>query len=603
MIEPSTRSTLTDALIPPVGYTFDTGIATTYSLDLGTLMTLPLQLAWLATGEDVQAQSDPIRLLEGLRRVAKRLTVFADRGRIQIPRAPHALMGLMEEMICEVQAPHQGAFHPKCWVLRFIADGSTGEPSLLRMLILSRNLTEDRSWDLNLLLEGRPGRVKSKANREIAEFVIALPGWVSKGKVISAARHALIESLAADMQRCVWELPGEFEEVAFHVLGVGRRPRSFGIGTSDEAVVVSPFVSDEGLQSLVGESSHRVALVSRAEELDLLLQSTLDLFGRVDILSDDADAESEEEVSANSCRGLHAKAIVLRRGWRTHLYVGSANCTNAAILAGKNVEVVAELIGRHTRVGRPEDWVSEKGMGPLLIPYVRGDASPSLKQKLLEERLEQCRQAIVNADLSLECVREEAAYRLCLTGVECLEVGDARIWIWPLTVPSDRQVGLVDAGIEHLDLGLYASQDVTSLTGFRVRLDGAELCFGLELPLSNPPLDREAGVLALILRNRAGFLRYLALLLGEPDDLPFPPNEKGGEGAWFGLAASPDECPPLFEMLVKAFSRSPEKLNYVASAVERLETAQTESGEVLIPPDFLRMWRTFEVAMKLGARR
>lgn len=172
MIQPKDRSTLTEALIPPAGYTFDAGIATTYSLDLSTLMALPLQLAWLATSEDVEELSDPIRLLEGLRRTAKRLSVFSDRGRMHVPRLPHALMGLMEEMIHEVSARHGGAFHPKLWVLRFLPDDPR-KVSCIRLLILSRNLTDDRSWDLSLCLEGKPkGGVTRRIGRLPALSVV-----------------------------------------------------------------------------------------------------------------------------------------------------------------------------------------------------------------------------------------------------------------------------------------------------------------------------------------------------------------------------------------------------------------------------------------------
>jgi hypothetical protein len=600
MIQPGARSTLTEALIPPVGYTFDAGVATTYSLDLGTLMTLPLQLAWLAASDDAEAQSDPIRLLEGLRRVAKRLTVFADRGRIQIPRVPHALMGLLEEMIYEVQAPHEGAFHPKCWVLRFVADDLRREPCI-RLLILSRNLTDDRSWDLNLLLEGRPMGGMQKSNREIAAFVRGLFGWSSKN--IPSTRQQLVDSLGDDLHRCEWELPGGFEEVQFHVLGAGPKPRSFDFASCDEAVIISPFVTDGAIRAVVGNAPSRIALVSRIDQLALLEEGTRKLFDRVEVLNDEADWGREEEVSNDACRGLHAKAFIMRRGWWTHLYVGSANCTNAALVAGKNVEVMAELVGRHSRVGNPGDWVTEKGIGSLLLPYGPIDTQSILERKRVEDALERCRQAVVRADMTLDCRREETGYRLKLFGVDRLSNIEAAVWAWPLTVAEERRVAIDKSNEVQCDLGIYASQDITSLTGFHLQLDGGDLSFGLELPLPNPPVDREAGVLALILRNRAGFLRYLSLLLGEPDDLSPPPRGNEGSDGWFGNSAKGDEGPPIFELLVKAFSRNPEKLAFVASAVKRLEKVEAEAGLLLIPPDFLKMWRTFEEARRLGARR
>ena len=272
MISPKERSTLTEAMVPPAGYTFDTGLATTYSLDLGSLVSLPLQLAWLATSEDADAQRDPIRLLEGLRRTASRLNVFVDRGRLRAPRMPHALMGLMEEMIHEVDARHGGIFHPKVWILRFLPDDPRRE-RLVRLLILSRNLTDDRSWDLNLCLEGRPKGGIRASNREISAFVRALPQL--SGKALSAFRQGDIDTLADEVHRCEWELPGQFEDVVFHILGMGKKPRKFEYPRSQEAVVITPFTSDAAIRSIIDSCKRPLALVSRTEELALLRERTV----------------------------------------------------------------------------------------------------------------------------------------------------------------------------------------------------------------------------------------------------------------------------------------------------------------------------------------
>lgn len=598
MIQPKERSTLTEAMTPPAGFTFDAGIATTYSLDIGTLMALPLQLAWLATSDDVSAQKDPIRLLEGLRRTAKRLSVFSDRGHMHIPRIPHALMGLTEEMIHEVSAPHGGAFHPKVWVLRFLPEDARKDPCI-RLLILSRNLTDDRSWDLNLCLEGTPKGGIHKENREIAAFVRSLPKWAHKR--LPPERQQDIESLADGLHRCKWDYPGAFEEIAFHVVGTGPKPRPLSFPEADEAVIISPFVRDKAVRTIAENVGTPVALVSRSEELELLSEETRSMFGRVDVLHDDADSGSEEELSSAACRGLHAKAVVLRRGWRTSVYVGSANCTTAAMVAGTNVEVMAELTGRHSKVGTPADWLSDKGMGSLLVPFTSSGTDAVQEQRAIEDALERCRKAIIQAGLTLNCERcDDGGYRLELRGTDALAGIGAEVWAWPLTVPSERKVAV--SLTPACELGLYAPQDVTSLTGFQVRLAGHELAFGVELPLANPPVDREAGVLALILRNRAAFLRYVTLLLGESSEHQLSPDGEGS-GTWLGLSALEDDAPPLFELLVKAFSRDASKLNYVATAVEKLRQAESDSGEELIPPEFLHIWQTIEQARRLERTR
>ena len=95
MIHPEQRGMLTDALTPPSGFVFDSGVATTYSLDLITLLTLPLHLAWLGSADDNANQLDPLRIVESLRRTANKLTVYCEKGKMQIPRMASPLLSLM----------------------------------------------------------------------------------------------------------------------------------------------------------------------------------------------------------------------------------------------------------------------------------------------------------------------------------------------------------------------------------------------------------------------------------------------------------------------------------------------------------------------------
>ena len=601
MIQPNARSTLVEAVTPPAGYAFDTGVATTYSLDIGTLMVLPVHLAWLAASDEEVVQSDPVRLLEGLRRTTKRLSVFADSGRLHIPGMPHALVGLTEEMIHEVQAPHGGAFHPKVWVLRFAGDDGRSE-ALIRLLVLSRNLTDDKSWDLNLCLEGVPRGGKHPGNKDLADFVRKLPD-LCRHKTPAGERLQQLKSLADDLHRCEWEMPQGFGELSFHVLGMGKRPQPFLVPAADEVLVVSPFVRDSALERVAAASTHCVGLVARQEELALLREETRQLFQPLYVIDDDADLGAEEEARRGSHRGLHAKIIIWRKGVKTHVLVGSANCTTAALDRGSNVEVMAELRGHHRQVGTPADWLTkDKGMGALLQPYRPVDPKALREQRQVEDALEERRRRIVEAGLHLACAPDEGGrYRLLLHGAEALADIDADVWAWPLTMAQEHRQRLLEIAPIN-DLGSFAAHEVTSLTGFRVRFQEHQLLFGVELSLMDPPADREAAVLALLLKNRSAFLRYLALLLGELGDHG-PGFDPAGAGTWFGANAAADDTPPLFELMLKTFSREPSKLNCVASAVEKLQQAQADAAEPLIPPDFMTMWQAFEEARRLEDER
>src|SRR5580700_5687318 len=85
MLDPNSRSLLVDSLRPPPGYTFDVGLATTYTLDPTTLLAIPLHLA-LRSSEDRNAMlQDGVALLEALRRTTDRLSIFCQQGRICAP--------------------------------------------------------------------------------------------------------------------------------------------------------------------------------------------------------------------------------------------------------------------------------------------------------------------------------------------------------------------------------------------------------------------------------------------------------------------------------------------------------------------------------------
>jgi len=154
MLNPDARSLYTGAVTPPPGYVFDQALATTYSLDPATLLSLPTHIALAEHASTTTV--DPIRLLESLRRLLDRVSVYVDHTGMKPPSGSNVLFGLLESMVMPVKAVRGGVFHPKIWLLRFVQPDLDESP-LIRLLVLSRNITYDRSWDIALQLEGRPG--------------------------------------------------------------------------------------------------------------------------------------------------------------------------------------------------------------------------------------------------------------------------------------------------------------------------------------------------------------------------------------------------------------------------------------------------------------
>ena len=272
---------------------------------------------------------------------------------------------------------------------------------MLRVLVLSRNLTFDKSWDIAVVLEGmlQPDRSSTvQRNARLAQFLRALP--MLSGSSAGQAKAA-IASLAQDVLKTEFECPIDIEDLAFWPLGIdASEPRSLFKAEHSRLMVISPFVSDlsggreKGVLDQLLDKRTAVAqniLVSRPDQLDTLaLKSFEELKESTDIFCiDDAAAHGEQtgataddeplENPRDELSGLHAKVYVVEDGAQVSIFAGSANATSAGW--GRhdevaNVEFMVELRGPRKRVGIDallgDDEAVESGAGSLrkiLKPY------------------------------------------------------------------------------------------------------------------------------------------------------------------------------------------------------------------------------------------
>lgn len=158
-------------------------------------------------------------------------------------------MAYSSPTVVPVTAPLGGVFHPKLWVLRFVSPG--GAPSvLLRVLVLSRNLTNDRCWDVSLALEGTPTGMNRRDNEGLRDLVSSLPDMAPR---ISDQLRNQAALLAGEIHSAKWQLPEGFDEIRFDALGL--RPRRWKLPESQRLAVISPFCSVEGLKTLAASSA------------------------------------------------------------------------------------------------------------------------------------------------------------------------------------------------------------------------------------------------------------------------------------------------------------------------------------------------------------
>lgn len=605
MLAPHDRSLLTTALQPPPNHVFDGAVAMTFSLDLVTLLGVPLHLAQIASLDHREAMRDGVALLEAMRRVTRKLTVFCQEGRIAIPTQDQVLFSQLETVVVGVKARKLGGvFHPKVWVLRYVPT-EEGAPIALRLLVLSRNLTADRSWDVSLVLDGTVGTRPKASNKPLVELLRALP---TLGRDVPEVATERVTTLAEQIRYADWDLPPGFDSVQFHALGLDNtrwRPPE-----SRRLVVVSPFVTEVMLRELAKTTREPVALLARPEELDALEGHGGTSFPRRLILQDDAELESGEDPAEQPERlfGLHAKAYFARVGWDTHVIVGSANATTAA-LNGTNVEFLVELAGKSAATLEIDKWLGPEGAGSILTEYKAPTSvvTPDPGKVAAEAALEAARNTLTEAGLRLRCEGEGNTWRLILqaTGPFTLP-GIARLRVWPVSVaaPSEGDASALLRG-EPVELPPCALASLTKLLAFELQAQDRQeqLRFVLNLPIEGLPATRDAALYRLIVANRESFVRWILLLLGEPDLASGLPLLGTGAGTWKHRRFGVDDTVPLLEELTRAFCR-PEgdeerarRWESIASLVNQL--LESPEGAEVLPPGFLPVWRTFQSALEV----
>ncbi len=118
MLDPkSNRHDYGEMLMPPEGYSLTKALALTYSLDLDTLLSIPVALHFSQT-TDISIKENLVQVLDSIKKSKATVRVICQRGQIAIPKGKHQLYSLMEEMVVEYNTESNYSNHPKIWVLK-----------------------------------------------------------------------------------------------------------------------------------------------------------------------------------------------------------------------------------------------------------------------------------------------------------------------------------------------------------------------------------------------------------------------------------------------------------------------------------------------------
>jgi hypothetical protein len=582
-------------LIPPEGYRLDRAVAATYSLDLNTLLSIPVALFYSQTLEG-QLQGERFQLLEAIQRTAGIVTVYCQQGQIPVPDRYNRLFAFMEQMVVPVKMDNAfSSFHPKVWVLRYRPEDSR-LALFYRVLVLSRNLTYDRSWDLAVALEGRVAATPRRDNNPLVDFLAYLNG---------ISPIADYKRFVRDLAKVKFETPDKFARIRFHPIGIPGYTKSPVLATADEVLCMSPFVDDDTLRALRERIQGKLWLFSRRAELEKLQPATVRDCQAYCMAERVVEGEREADDGAQlDClpQDLHAKLFVFQQPEQTRWLIGSANATKAA--RERNVEFLVELTGSDRAISlasvRDDFLDPHRALNVFeeFPPELAGKHDPQASRSQNVRRLEF---ALAKASLSghLAPAANQTNYDLTISldlrGVPT--PGGLTLTMAPMSSRDGTADEAAPMQFGHLNQPVFdniTEADLSQFVSFTIS-DGEETLrhFLLKYEISGLPPTRLDRIVKDIVSNTDQFFAYLRFLLTDEfskSDFDRSPDRKKRTGSDDDAFFSSEL--PLFESMVVAASRDPEKMRAVDGVIQRLKTPDSQDSP-LIPVAFLDFWEVF----------
>ena len=383
----------------------------------------------------------------------------------------------------------------------------------------------------------------------------------------------------------------------------------------EQLLIISPFLSKDALETFSDKemTSGKLYLFSREEELAHLSEETLAPFecyalsnlivdSVVKSENDSYTFEDDLEIESNGLasdrtHNLHAKMFIGEKQEKTHWFLGSANCSTAALRY--NQEFLIELVGEDDRLS------VEHVLIDLLGPEDnRNDFFVKYKPKTREEKpnpIPDFRKVTTyflllvqegGLDIQLD-VQENEKYTISISLTKKIDnqFDDHSIHLVPYGCQEELKLLTSGHSCTFQNISLH---NLSKFLRVRISKENESDTFLIKTELELPE-KRIDHIIKSIISNRENFFRLLQFLLGDTSVESFVSNEdsksaslKNG-GHWLTNQ-------PILEKFMKAASRNPEILKDIEAIISRLGS---DSENKIIPPDFLEFWSVFKKRIKL----
>lgn len=581
-------------LMPPEGFRLDNAIATSYSLDLDALISIPVAL-YFAHSLDLNVKQDVVQVLDSIRRASDTVKIFCQKGQIIVPNTRHRLYSFVEPCVIQVPPTQQDSFHPKIWVIRYV---NSHKEIKYRVIVLSRNLTFDRSWDVAFQIEGyfiQERKINFEKTKPLIDFINYLSGF---------EEISWLKSFVADLGKTDFRITAnEFQDFTFLPTGFDGYKNNilFDNQRCDDLLIISPFVTNGGLKTAKQHCAIKPTLFSREFELKKVNREVLSHFSVYHLSNDFVEGEEKlevdtEENALSQSQDLHAKIYSFKSGWEAYLLLGSANCSKRAM--ENNVEFMIKLKGKNSQIGPQAIFGELVNKEINVFQEYSATEELSIHEKLLDEQeqeLQKLKIELVNASLKARAFKQDDSNFKIDLEFNLKEIKTNPKIEVIVNLLNSEQKQLLQMEKENIwSVHNIGELDLSSFLILELKLKSSVLKFVLKIEIANLPESRNTKIFRDIISNTANFFKYIRFLLAEnywDEQLSFgDENGKHFEGTTVEFYFSEE---PIYENLLKAISREPEKLKEIKKVMEKLSDEENKESPI-IPDDFKDLWNIFD---------
>jgi len=477
---------------------------------------------------------------------------------------------------------------------------------IYRVVVLSRNLTFDRSWDITFCMDGIVNRRKTLKTEPVIDFLSYLMGNLTlddNGK----SKQKKIKAIMRELPYVHFELNSkEFDDFEFLPVGIKNGTGGFYsiedkafvplYGDSfHEILIMSPFLTGSVIKDFNDRNTYinktEYMLFTRAMSLGKLKPEDCSNF-RIFTMKDavvDGETAISEDVPQIQKQDIHAKVYMVRKYSDTYLYLGSLNASHNAMYGNIEFMMMLKTKNRYLNLSKLSESLfggNEDAAGnPFQEISINGTGDVEDEQEIqsvLESYIKEIGRMKPTAAVSLNCENYDLVVHF-----DRFEGGKYEVSISPLLSNKTEQIA------ENI---LFTSLQLTQLSEFyKITItDGVRSVQRVMIiPTEGLPEEREKAVVNSIVKDRDCFYRYIAFLLGDNYVLSALEVNNIAETVNKGAAHKNIQIPALYEKMLQTAATAPERFKEIDYLIKAI------SSDGVIPEQFEELYNTFKKAVKL----